>query len=134
MVSKRLQTLFTLALLLIAAHGVEEVSTGFMYHDSFVSYFANLFNTKEELFYWSFHIMWWLMLIVSWVFIVGKKFILIPLSLFGIVFFFETHHLIKGLLSGSYYSGTVTAFFYPILGIFYWKELLKNWRKNYGKN
>jgi len=131
MISNRLQTLFTLALLLVAAHGVEEVSTGFMYHDGFVNYFANIIDTKEELFYWSFHIMWWLMLVVAWILIVGKKLIFVPLTLFGIVFFFEIHHLIKGLLSGGYYSGMITAFFYPILGFFYWKELLKNWRKLY---
>src|SRR3989344_7798459 len=110
MISSKLKTLFTLALVLIAAHGIEENLTGFLYKDSFVGYFANLYNTKEEIFYWSFHIMWWLMLAVVWIFIVGKRLILIPMSLFGVVFFFEIHHLIKGLLSQGYYPGMITAF------------------------
>ena len=129
MISNRLQTLFTLALLLVAAHGVEEVSTGFMYHDGFVNYFANIIDTKEELFYWSFHIMWWLMLIVVYLLLKGGKWALIPLSLFGIVFIVEIHHLIKALAFGGYYPGMITAFFYPALGVFYWKELINSWKK-----
>lgn len=124
MISNKLKTLFGIALLLIAAHGVEENLTGFLYKDSFVNYFSNLYATKEEVFYWAFHIMWWLMLIVVYLLIRGGRWILYLLSLFSIVFAFESHHVIKGILSGGYYPGMITGFFYPVLGIFFWKELL----------
>lgn len=129
MVSKKLKFLFLLTLFLVAAHGIEEVLTGFLYKDPFISYFSGLFNTKGEVFYWAFHIMWWLMLVVGYLFILGGRWALIPLTLFGIVYIFEVHHLMKAFEIGDYYPGMISAFFYPIIGFFYWKELLENWRK-----
>ncbi|GEM_PF-1630171 len=134
MVSKRLKFLLGLSLLLITTHGIEEVLTGFLYKDSFISFFSELAATKGELFYWSFHSMWWLMLIVVYLLILGGRWALIPLSLFGIVFFFEAHHLIKAILAGGYYPGSISAFFYPILGVFYWKEIIKSWKNKYGRS
>lgn len=128
MVSKTLKFLFLLTLFLIAAHGIEEVSTGFLYKDDFISYLSGLFNTKAEVFYWSFHIMWWLMLVVAYLLLMGGRWLLIPLTLFGIVYIFEIHHLIKAFSAGGYYPGMISAFFYPIIGVFYWKELINNWR------
>jgi hypothetical protein len=129
MISKQLKFLFFLSLILIAAHGVEEFNTNFLYVDETNRFFANLFATKEEVFYWAFHIMWWLMLIVVYLVIMGGKWALIPLTLFGIVYVFEIHHLYKAFQTGGYYPGMLTAIFYPIMGIFYWKELIKNWSK-----
>ena len=134
MVTKKLKFLFGLSLLLIAAHGIEEVSTGFLYQDSFVSFFSELFATKIELFYWSFHIMWWLILIVAYLLLLGGGWALIPLSLFGIVFFFEIHHVLKAIQTTGYYPGVISAFFYPILGIFYWKEVIRCWKGKYGRS
>lgn len=134
MISKKLKLLFLLTLILIAAHGVEEFNTKFLYIDESNRFFANLLNTKEEIFYWAFHIMWWLMLIVVYLLIMGGKWALIPLTLFGIVYVFEIHHMFKGFQTGGYYPGMLTALFYPVLGIFYWKELIKNWRVNNGRS
>lgn len=130
MISKRLKFLFLLTLLLVAAHGIEEVSTGFLYKDPFISYFSGLFNTKGEVFYWAFHIMWWFMLVVAYLLMLGGRWALIPLTLFGIVYIFEVHHLLKGFEAGGYYPGIISAFFYPIIGFFYWKEIIRCWRKN----
>lgn len=129
MISKRLRFLFLLSLLLVAAHGVEEVSTGFLYRDSFIKYFADL-GSREEVFYWTFHIMWWFLLIVSFLFTLSSKWALRLLTLFGVVFIFEIHHVIKGIITWNYYPGMITGFFYPILGIFYWRQVLKDWRGN----
>lgn len=128
MISKKLKNLFLLSLALVAAHGAEEVATGFLYKDSFISYFANLGN-KSEVFYWVFHIMWWLMLVVAYLLIRGGRWALIPLTLFGVVYVVEVHHVIKGFFVESYYPGMLTALLYPLIGFFYWKELLFNWRK-----
>ena len=130
MISDKLKKLYLLAMLLIAAHGVEEYLSGFSYKDSFVFYFASLFESKEQVFYWSFHIMWWLFIPIAYLLILGGRWVLYLLSLFSVVFAFELHHVIKGILSGGYYPGMITGFFYPILGIFFWRELVKNWRKH----
>ena len=119
MVSNKLVKLFGLALLLVVAHGVEENLTGFLFIDNFNAYFSNLLNTKEEIFYLSFHIMWWLMLGVVYLLVRGGRWALYLLSLFSIVFAFESHHVVKGILAGGYYPGLVTGFFYPVLGVFF---------------
>jgi hypothetical protein len=129
MISKNLRKILILTVLLIAAHGVEEVLTGFSAKDFFIQYPSAFFKNAHELFYWTFHIMWWLLVLIAFFLILGgKKAVLIILTLFGFVYIFEIHHVIKGIVSGSYYSGIVTGAIYPILGFFYWKELIKNWR------
>ncbi len=80
-------------------------------------------------FYRDFHIMWWILVPVGIILLIGnKKWVNSLLILFGIVYFIELHHIIKGVTAGYYYPGMITALFYPIVGFFYWKELLKNWR------
>lgn len=129
MISNKLKKLYLVTMVLIAAHGIEEYLSGFSYKDSFVFYFASLFESKEQVFYWSFHILWWLLVPIAFLLIFGgKKWTLILLTLFGVVYFFEMHHILKGLPQRSYYPGMVTAFLYPILGFFYWKQLIKDWR------
>jgi len=128
MISRNLKSLFFLSLFLIAAHGVEELLTGFRHTDSFVLAPASYLNMTPEMFYWVFHIIWWTLLPTAYI-ILRKSTILLPLlTLFSVVFVFELHHVIKALISAQYYPGMITAFFYPILGIFFYKELLKNWK------
>jgi hypothetical protein len=127
MVSKRLTTLFVLALGLIYLHGVEEVLTGFPRVDSFMKFGASFFNTSSENFYWISHIfLWWLPIPVIFLILRRRTIILPLLALFGLVFVFELHHLVKAALAQSYYPGMITAFFYPILGVFFYKELLRS--------
>lgn len=128
MISKHLRLLFLLSLLLIAAHGVEETFTGFRHTDSFVVAFGNFFNMTPEAFYWTFHILWWILLPSVYIFLRKSTFMLPLLTIFSIVFIFELHHVIKALMASQYYPGVITASFYPILGIFFYKELIKNWR------
>ena len=128
MISKHLQSLFLLSLLLITAHGIEEAFTDFRHTDSFVIGIASWLNMTPEMFYWVFHIIWWTMLPSIYIFL-RKSSVLLPLlTLFSIVFVFELHHVIKAIIASQYYPGMITAFFYPILGIFFYKELLKNWK------
>ena len=130
MVSKQLTILFIIALALIYLHGVEEVLTGFPHGDSFMKFGASFFHTSPENFYWISHIfLWWLPIPIIFL-VFRKKAIILPLlALFGLVFVFELHHLIKAVLAQSYYPGMITAFFYPILGVFFYKELLKIWSR-----
>ncbi len=129
MISKNLQLLFVLSLLLIAAHGVEETLTEFRRTDPFVISIANYLGTTPEMFYWIFHIIWWVLLPSVYIFL-RKSDVLLPLlTLFSIVFVFELHHVVKAVIANRYYSGMFTALFYPILGVFFYKELIKNWKE-----
>lgn len=129
MISKNLQFLFLLSLFLITVHGIEETLTGFRHSDSFVVSLANYFNTTPETFYWVFHIIWWTLLPTAYVFLRKSTVILPLLTLFSVVFAFELHHVAKALIVNQYYPGMITAFFYPILGIFFYSELIRNWRQ-----
>ncbi len=128
MISKHLNFLFFTALVLIYLHGLEEIFTGFQHVDSFMKFGGDIFNISAVNFYWASHLLWWLAIPIIFVIFKKKSIILPLLALFGTVFFIEIHHLIKALLAQSYYPGMITAFFYPILGIYFYKEVVRNWR------
>ena len=56
MISKKLQFLFLLSLMLIVIHGIEEQLTGFRHTDSFVIALGSYLRMSPEAFYWAFHI------------------------------------------------------------------------------
>lgn len=134
MVSKRLKRIFLITLFLIYVHGIEEILTGFSNVDSFMVFGAGVFNTSSELFYWVTHSILWVLLPILYVLINKKIFARILFSLFGIIFIVELHHIYKALEWKSYYPGLITSLMYPIIGIFYYTELIKDWRKIYGRN
>ena len=128
MVSNKLKYTFLLSLLLIYAHGVEEIINGFQYSDSFMVYGANLLNTTPEIFYWVSHLVWWTSLPLLFLLFRENRLGLLLMTLYGLVFFIELHHPIKGLLASRYYPGMITAMLYPIFGIFYWKQIIIDWK------
>lgn len=125
MISKNLNVLFIVSLSLIYLHGVEEVLTGFQHTDSFMMFGGKVFSISTESFYWFSHLLWWLGAPIMFLIFRNKPIILPLLALFGTVFFIEAHHLIKALLVQSYYPGMITAFLYPIFGVYFYKELMR---------
>lgn len=130
-VSVKLKHLFLLSLILIYSHGLEEIINGFQFSDSFMIYGANMFNTTPEIFYWVSHLIWWILLPILFFLFNKKRLGLLLLTLYGLVFFIELHHPSKGFLAGRYYPGMITALFYPVFGIFYWRQVVqvvKDWK------
>lgn len=127
MISKKMLKLIGLSIPLFISHGTEEYLTGFYHTDPFslfvFSYFKDLPSLQATFFL--FQIMIALLLIISFLLLLGDKWRLRLLFVFGSVFIFELHHLIKAILVSGYYPGLYTAFGIYILGFFYWKELLK---------
>ena len=126
--SQKLQHLFLLSLALVYIHGLEEILTGFQYKDSHIAFGAKMLGTSPELFYWVTHIIFWLSLPILYFIFRNSKYGLVLAGVFGIIFIEEFHHLIKGAQSLQYSPGVFTALFYPILGIFFWKQWLRDWR------
>lgn len=58
----------------------------------------------------------------------GGNWPLVWLSIYGFMFFIEIHHTIKAIIFENYYSGLYTAWIFSLFGIFYWKELIHNYR------
>ena len=128
MISKRLKNIFLLSLLLIYSHGVEEIIGGFQHFDSFMVFGAKYFGTTPEVFYWISHLVFWILLPTLFLLFRNRRIGLVLISMFGLIFFIEIHHIIKGITANRYYPGMTTALFYPVIGFFFWKELIKNWR------
>lgn len=133
MVSKKLKSITFVALGVIYLHGVEEILMGFYQNDSTMKLFGHYFNLSANEFYWISHLIWWITLPILFLLVVKKQLFWL-MVLFGIVFIVEIHHLIKAAQAMTYYPGMLTAIFYPIIGFFYWRELIINLRKNYGRS
>lgn len=128
MITSQLKNIYGLSVMLFIAHGFEEILTGLYLIDSHVVFmFEKLASlpTMEALFM-LFQIMLWLLLIVSYLLIRSKKWQLWLMAIPGIVFIYELHHFYKAFEVGGYYPGLVTAFLFPIVGYFYWKEWFKS--------
>ena len=129
MISEKLRKIFYIALVLIYVHVIEELLTGFQHTDSFMIIGGNLIGTIPEGFYWILHTIWLLGVPAIYYFFRKSKNLLPLALLFGLVFFVEFHHLIKGLMRMEYYSGIVTSLAYPVLGFFYWKQIFVDWKE-----
>mgnify|MGYP001597440980 CR=1 FL=1 len=128
MITPRLKIIFAASLFVIYLHGVEEVIGGFQHVDSFMAFGASLLNTSVEIFYWTSHIVWWLAVPLLYFIFRNSAYLFLLLSLYGLVFVVELHHVAKAMQIGSYYPGAITAIFYPIIGFFFWRELLHAWK------
>lgn len=128
--TKRLQQLFLILIPLFILHGLEEVFTGFYSIDSQVEFWfgnLNLLPTPQATFI-LFQIMIWLMLIVSYLLLLGPKWQLRLMFIPGIIFVYELHHLYKAIDVGGYYPGLITAIPLYLVGFLFWKELIKNYK------
>jgi hypothetical protein len=63
-------------------------------------------------------------LVMSALMMRGREWAVMGLSLWGLTFFMEAHHLIRTLSSWEYYSGTWTGVAYVAFGPVYWRELI----------
>ncbi|HBQ51305.1 TPA: hypothetical protein DD690_04990 [Candidatus Daviesbacteria bacterium] len=128
MASNKLNSLFLISLLLIYLHGFEEIIGGFPSSDSFIIYGGRYFGTTPENFYWIFHTIYWLLLPILFILFHIKRIGLFLMTLFSFVFIFESHHILKAIIINDYYPGVITAIFYPIIGFFFLRQLIKDWK------
>ncbi len=133
MISQKLKTLLILSVIVVYFHFAEEIVTGFYQRDWIMSYFSSLFRSIPQAQYYASHIVWVIMIGPAALLALGGKWTLRVLTLYGILFIFELHHLIDAVKSLNYYPGVITNIAFEIIGFFYWKELLKNWG-SYGRN
>ncbi|KKQ08735.1 MAG: hypothetical protein US19_C0020G0024 [Candidatus Daviesbacteria bacterium GW2011_GWB1_36_5] len=127
-ISNRLKTLLMLSIVVVYLHFFEEVITGFYNNDWIMKYISSLFQNINQAQYYASHIVWILMIGPAALLVLGGKWTLRVLTLYGIFFIFELHHLIDAIRTLSYYPGVITNIVFEIIGLFYWKELVNNWR------
>lgn len=128
MFSSQFFIILFLSIVLNYLHGLECIKTKFWEKEPHFYFFTRKFKTIPESVYFVFHGWFWVFILLSFLLLLGGRWIFIPLGLYGTVFFTEFHHFIKGLIKRKYYPGMITSFFFPIIGIFYWIELITLWR------
>lgn len=125
----KLKSIFLLSIPLSIVHGIEEYITGFYSTDNFsklfFSYSENMGSIEAA--FITFQVMFWLILIISAILITKPKWQIYIMLIPGLIYIFELHHLVKAVMVLSYYPGALTALFFPIIGFFYWQQLLKDW-------
>lgn len=127
MITNKLKTIFGLSIPLFIAHGIEEYLTGFYALDRWEEWIFGLlpFTSIHQAMFATFQAMFWLMLVLSLLMLLGTKWQLRLLMVLGFIYILELHHIIKALLAMSYYPGLITALPFPVIGYLYWRELLK---------
>lgn len=133
MISNRFKKIILLLIATIYLHGFEEIVTVFYKNDWIMKYFSSFFKTIPQAQYYASHITWWLMIGPALLLAFGGKLRLYILTLFGLFFVVELHHLIDAIQISKYYPGVITNIAFEIIGIFYWKELILAW-KQYERN
>ena len=124
MVSKNLRKLFLFSIPLFIAHGIEEYITGFYTFDPLL--FGHLGSLSKPLYILS-KIALIAVALTVYLFILDKKFAFIVAILWGLLLAFEIEHLYRAVSLHMYTSGLFTGILLVILGIFYWKELIRIW-------
>lgn len=130
--SSRLKTIFLLSIPVFIAHGIEEYITEFYNIDKFSRFVFSYTETMSPLqaSFITFQIMIWILLIFGAIFITRPKWMLYIMIIPGLIYLFELHHLFKALISLNYYPGLITAILFPFIGFYYWKQLIKDWKRS----
>ena len=125
MISRRLTTIFGLSIPLFILHGIEEYRAGFYRSDDLSQFVFGPVGLMEgyQAAFIVFQIMFWLLLIVSFLSLLSEWWRLRLMAVLGLVYVLELRHLWKAFASGSYYPGLITAILLYIAGVFFWKEL-----------
>lgn len=128
MVTKKLINLFGISIPLFIIHGLEEYFNGLYNIDSHVKfmfgYFQNMSSLQSS--FLLLQIMLWVLLVISFL-LLKQKGIKILLIFLGLVYIYELHHIIKAIEVGGYYPGLITGLGFPLIGYFYWRELISTW-------
>lgn len=130
MISNKLKIIFGLSIPLFIAHGAEEFVTHFYdidAHDQAIFGLLSELSTHGATFV-TFQIMFWLLLVVSFLLILGQKWQLNVLAVIGVVYIYELHHVYKAILVGGYYPGLITSLLFPVVAYFFWKEWILNFK------
>jgi len=124
MITKKLKIIFGLSIPLFILHGIEEFMTHFYdvdtHNGAIFGSLSGLSNHGAT--FVTFQVMFWLLLIISFLLILGEKWRLNVLAIAGLVYIYELHHLYKAVTVGGYYPGLYTALAFPIMAFFFWKS------------
>ena len=126
MISKKLKLVFGISIPVFIVHGIEEYFTRLYDFDPFYQSFSN----PKAVFIFFVLVLGNTLLIISYILIRKNKWVFGLSIALGLLFIFELIHIYDAVRVGGYYPGLITSFAFPIISIFLWKELLKNWKNH----
>jgi hypothetical protein len=126
MITNRLRNIFALSISVFILHGLEEYYTNFYDMDIFfkIALGPLLTMPTAQATFLLLQIMFWLILIISLLILANNKWHAKLMIIPGLIYIFETHHIIKAIIVSGYYPGLITTFAFPVIAYFFWKELL----------
>lgn len=134
MVAKRFQLILLSAGIAMILHTVEEYFTKLYNVDPFIVFSARYFKVDPVSVYLVIQALA-LLLIFAISFLSSNNKANKPLIIIlGLIFVGELSHLYSSIKIKGYYPGLYTGIILVIIGIFYWKELIKNWQHIYESN
>lgn len=127
MITKKLKLIFGLSIPVFIAHGVEEYMTHFNEinppDQAIFGLLSSLPNHGAT--FVAFQLMFWLILIVSLLLLLGGRLQFYTFSIIGVVFLYEIHHIIKAVVGQSYYPGVYTSLAFPVFAALFWREWVR---------
>ncbi len=127
-ISKRFKIIIGLGILLNILHGIEVSQTHFFISNPNFYPYTKLFTTIPEAVYYVQHGLMYSFLVIFFFFILGGKWRIIPLVLFGILLVSETHHFFRSIISMSYQSGMITSGLFIVISYFYIKQFILEYK------
>ncbi|MDP4265428.1 MAG: HXXEE domain-containing protein [Bacteroidota bacterium] len=124
--SGKMRWFFLLSIILMMAHKFECFQTAEWKFAPAYLYILDLGLDKGEMLFLTFVTMMFVGLLWCFIIIAWRYGQLLFLAFWGLTFILELHHLIRSLVSGSYYSGFYTAIVYVLFGFIYWRELSRH--------
>ena len=128
MISTKLKKIFIFSIPIFILHEIEEFITGFWKVDPLTNYVAKFFPDRNLAIFTIFNLELLLFMVVVALALKSEKWQLRMFTLFGFVYFFELSHVVRLFNTFEYYPGMITAFMSLIIGFFFWKELLANYK------
>jgi len=123
-VSRRLYTLFVIAVAVMGVHKLESWWTFEWEVSPFFAFVASHMGSVEEGMFYAF---------IVWLFVglgcaagvmAGARIQQGLFAVYGLTFLEEFHHVIRTVEGGAYYPGVLSALVYIPLGVLYWRELI----------
>jgi len=127
MITSKIKVIFGISVFSFILHGIEEISTNFYDFDPIsLTVFGPLSSLSSNASnFIVFQAMLWLLLIFSFFLLLGEKWRFYTITVIGVIYILEIHHIFKAILTNEYYPGLYTSLVFPILGFFFWKEWLR---------
>jgi len=126
--SHTFQKLVLWSLLLNIMHWVEVSQTKFFISNPDFYPYTKYFESIPEAVYYVQHWGLYLVILVIVLFVLGKRWVLVPLFWLWVLNTLEVHHFFRAIDSWWYESWMVTSFLFLILSIFYRKEFQQLYR------